>query len=311
MLRTNIILVLLAIFSASCATDWDIPDTAKYPAEIDIVSLNIHYLVPEWDSTNWDARKYAVTEMLNTVNADIVIFQEMETFHLHGSDPHTTSHENIQLDWIMRMVPNYTAGAIGNADEFPITQPILYRSDRFTLLRQGFFYYSPTPDVIYSRPWNGGYPAFSTWMHLRDTQTEEEFIVLNSHLDAFNGKNRSDTIELIMKRLPEISRGLPVIAGGDYNMLTTDPILVELTSIGLKYIPMQGSSFHFGRGLHLYPSIDHFYISPEWEVKDGGVMQKKWPSEEGMPGRRIAARGGWNPDWPSDHHPVFARLLLQ
>lgn len=302
-------LPLLFMFMG-CVTNWELPDTPDNPESIDLLSLNIHYLVPERDRTNWEERKYAVTKMLETANPDIVLFQEMETFRWRGEgEDANVPIDNIQLDWVTQTVPGYTAGAVGDPAVFPITQPILYRNSRFELRRQGFFFFSETPDQIYALPWYGRWPSFTVWVHLLDRQTGRDFIILNTHMDAFSLGNRTNGIKLILDKIDEVGSDMPVIIAGDFNMLTADPLMQHLVNNDFKRIPMGGSSFHFGIGLHIYSAIDHFYISSNWMVEDGGVLQEKWtiPNNGGTDSEEVSETAVWS----SDHHPIFTRVILQ
>jgi endonuclease/exonuclease/phosphatase family metal-dependent hydrolase len=58
-----------------------------------VASFNIHYIVPNDKYYDWERRKHAVTNILIEMDADIVAFQEMETF-----DGGHYSKRNIQLD---------------------------------------------------------------------------------------------------------------------------------------------------------------------------------------------------------------------
>ena len=75
------------------------------------------------------------------MNADLIAFQEMETF-----EGGAFSFRNLQLDWILENLPAYAPAAAGNPEKYPGTQPILYRKGAFDVERQGFFFFSEEPD---------------------------------------------------------------------------------------------------------------------------------------------------------------------
>jgi len=141
------------------------------------------------------------------LNADIVIFQEMET-----SEEANTSSRNIQLDWVLDNVDGNTASAVGNPSDFPVTQPILFKESLYILEKLGFFFFSDNPDVIYSKPWSGRWPAFTTWVLIRNLSDNKELYIYNVHLDAFSRKNRTRGINLVMNRIHDrLSPDIPVI----------------------------------------------------------------------------------------------------
>lgn len=251
-----------------------------------VVSLNVHYYQPDRDDTSWDRRRHAVTAALIDLNPDLVLFQEMETFR--GSDENT---DNVQRDWVLATVPGYTAGANEpDGRRFPITQPIFYRTDRFQLVDQGWFFFSPTPEVLYSRTWTGSWPSFTSWVLLEETATARRFYVYNTHPESWSDTNQRLGMPLIRDRIASRAfPDLPVLLGGDFNQLGNDPKLAPLAEVGLVRAPADVASFHFQKGWHLYPAIDHVFASPEFQWLGGGAIQKQWEGQ-----------------WPSDHHPVLA-----
>jgi endonuclease/exonuclease/phosphatase family metal-dependent hydrolase len=270
---------LLVFILYSCAST-EMPE--RVDTEISIVTLNVHYLAVSNDFMKWDERKEAVTEVLKTFDADIMVFQEMETF-----ERRQFSEKNIQLDWVMSQMPEYEAGAVGDPEVFPITQPILYRKDSYSLLEQGFFYFSSTPDIIYSWSWTNGFPYYATWVKLKHLDTERVFYVFNVHLDHSKSENRLKGTELILERMQGIEE--PILLAGDFN---SPPFYIEIQKIrrfGFSRVPIEGSTFHLNRGINIIPPIDHIFYSSELEQINYGIIRDKVLGV-----------------WPSDHYPLFA-----
>ena len=74
--------------------------------QIRISSFNIHYISPRQKKLAWDNRKEAVKLAIADIDADIIAFQEMETFA--GGRYNT---QNKQLDWVLNHFPMYQARA--------------------------------------------------------------------------------------------------------------------------------------------------------------------------------------------------------
>lgn len=281
----NKLILWVTLILGSCASSDFLPVNDDSLNEVSIISLNIHYLVPDNDRTGWEERKYAVTAELANLDADIVLFQEMETFE----GAHLPS-QNIQLDWVLNTVDGYLAGAVGDPSVFPVTQPILFKEERYALVDQGFFFFSDTPDDIYAMPWSGRWPAFTTWVLLRERRGNYEFYVYNVHLDAFSRKNRTRGTALIQERiLNRLNTDAPVILAGDFNALKGSGILKGFADAGLVRVPADGSTYHFGSGLNLYGAIDHIFHTSGFSLVEAGIVQRKWKGA-----------------WPSDHHPAYA-----
>ncbi|EAR09006.1 endonuclease/exonuclease/phosphatase family protein [Reinekea blandensis] len=259
--------------------------TALAGTPLRVASHNIHYILPNNPDDDWETRRDAVIAVIDDMAADILAFQEMESF-VGG-----VNHQNLQLDWVLEHHPDYNAGAFSdNADQFPITQPILYRRDRFSLQTQGFFFFSETPDVIYSRQWDGRYPYFVSWVELFDHTNDRNLFVFNFHNDFASRSNRRQSSELTAERIEQIAGETPVILLGDFNA----PVWFrEVERFEPKLTPIKpGGSTNRILGLKLLPAIDHILISDDF-VADTDVQV--WD-------RRY---GG---EYPSDHFPISADI---
>jgi len=212
----------------------------------------------------------------------------METFA--GSSFNT---ENKQLDWVLSHFPEYTAGAYGDAAVYPNTQPIIFRSSRFRQENQGFFFFSDTPDVIYSRTFNGSWPAFSSWSQLTDLQTGQQLTVFNVHFEYKSMSNRKKSANLVAERIaPLVKSSSPVILVGDTNAPSFGGTMRILKGIPLHLANPTGSTFHFNRGLHVIPAIDHMMYSEQLTpIGEIILLRKKYDGE-----------------WPTDHYPVILDL---
>ncbi len=270
--------------------------TAGIPAKVDsdstrIVSFNIHYLAPGQGRLDWDTRKQAVVKAIEALDADIIAFQEMETF-AGGS----FNRQNKQLDWVLSHFPQYTAGAYGDAKVYPNTQPILFRHELFEQLEQGFFFFSETPDVIYSRTFNGSWPAFCSWSRLVHRRSREELYVFNVHFEYKSMSNRGKSADLVVQRVsPFVVEGKAVVLVGDTNAFRFFPTTRTLKSIPLSLAPPSGPTFHLNRGLGLFPAIDHvFYSTNLTQI-----------------GKTHRLRDRYDGVWPADHYPIAVDIKYQ
>lgn len=284
--NTAMLLILMLLLSLSSENTLE----ASEPGSIRISTINIHYTSPRQKKLNWDERKDAVTKAIKAIDADIIAFQEMETF-AGGS----FNKENKQLDWVLQNFPQYHAGAYGDATLYPNTQPVLYRHDRFSQLEQGFFFFSTTPDVIYSRTFNGSWPAFCSWSLLQDKDTDKSFYIYNVHFEYKSMSNRGKSAQLVKERVqPVLSQDKAVILLGDINAPSFSPTARKLKSIPLTLAKPAGSTFHFNRGLNLLPAIDHVFFSEHFTQQ--GKTQRLRERYDGI--------------WPTDHYPVTVEVVF-
>ncbi|MDX1472963.1 MAG: endonuclease/exonuclease/phosphatase family protein [Reinekea sp.] len=259
---------------------------ADEPLAIHIASFNIHYIVPNSPKENWDHRKYAVRDVIQEMRADIIAFQEMETFtggHYNG--------KNLQLDWVLENFPHYQAGAFGDPSNFPITQPILYDQRKFELTDQGFLFFSPTPDVIYSRQWDGRYPYYATWVELRQRLTGLSFVVVNLHNDYKSRSNRLASSQVVIEHLGNRLKLMPSVVVGDFNAPKSFKEVTLFAELGLEPLKPDGSTNRI-LGLRLLPAIDHILISDGWE---SSTQIRRWTQK-------------YDGHYPSDHFPISAEI---
>lgn len=291
--------VLVALLSVvACAlhisNSWDDPVPDPAPGSLRVATYNVHYIVVRrdtgpWSLGDWERRKAPLDEAFKTVDADVIGFQEMESF----GGGHQSS-ENLTLTYLLDQNPGYAAAAVGDPSMFPSTQPILYRTARLTMLDQGWFFFSDTPDVIYSRTFNGSFPAFASWARFRETNGAE-FLVMNVHFEYSSRSNRLLSAELVVERLqPFLDEGLPVILLGDLNARHGSQTQEILSRAGLEFAPVDGATYHFDRGINLFGAIDHIGATPPLTFPEPpAVLRRQFQGE-----------------WPTDHYPVLVDVSL-
>lgn len=259
------------------------------PGTLRLATLNVHYIVlnkPEgpWSVADWDRRKGAMDDAFKAINADVMAFQEMESFA--GGDDGSV---NLALDHLLRENPGYAAAAVGDWRDVPSTQPIFYRRDRVRLVDQGWFFFSDTPEVIYSRTFDGSYPAFASWARFADRQGGAEFRVFNVHFEYKSRSNRQKSATLVADRIaPLVGKGETVILLGDINAMSGSATAEILARSGLRFAPVAGATYHFNRGINLFGAIDQIAVT---EAMDPA-------------GEPVVLRRQFRGLWPSDHYPV-------
>ena len=100
--------------------------------------------------------------------------------------------------------------------------PIAFRPDRLVAVKGGTFWLSETPEVPGSKGWNAACPRVCTWAIFVDLRTQKSFCFANTHTDHMSAEAREKGLKLILKRLDEVARGLPVIFTGDHNCRETE-----------------------------------------------------------------------------------------
>lgn len=260
-----------------------------------VATYNVHYILLReetglWSVGDWDRRKGPLDMAFNAVNADVMAFQEMESWS-RGSD----GSVNLKRDYLVQRNPEYGVAASGDWREFPSTQPIFYRKSRLQHVDQGWFFFSETPDILYSRTFNGSFPAFASWAEFRDRESNQRFKVVNIHFEYSSRSNRRLSANLVRDRItPWIAAGETVFLVGDVNAFYGSRTMRILEQSGVTFDRVPGATYHLNRGVHLVGAIDHLARGPGIDLLQGPiVLQQRFDGE-----------------WPSDHHPVFADYRL-
>lgn len=260
-----------------------------------IASYNVHYIwldreTGAWSVGDWERRKGPLDSAFKALNADVVAFQEMESFQ-RGDD----GSVNLARDHLLAWNPDYGVAATGDWRTFPTTQPLLYLKERLQPIDQGWFFFSDIPDVIYSRTFNGSFPAFASWAQFQDRGNGARFRVVNVHFEYSSRSNRLLSAALTRDRIkPWIDAGETVFLVGDLNALHGAQTMDILEESGVVFDRTPGATYHLNRGVHVLGAIDHLARTPNVTLDAGPVvLQERFDGE-----------------WPSDHHPVYADYLL-
>ena len=266
------------------------------PDVLRVATYNVHYIVlseatGSWSVGDWEVRKGPLDEAFKALDADVVGFQEMESFS-RGSD----GSVNLARDWLAARNPAYGVAANGDWAAFPSTQPIFYRRERLALVDQGWFFFSETPDVIYSRTFDGSYPAFASWAAFDERGGGARFRVVNLHFDYSSGSNQRKSAALVAARIaPWIEAGERVFVIGDVNDDQDSAPARAMAEAGVTFMPVVGSTWHWDMGLNVTGPVDHLAYSAGIEPVGGPVVLRQKFSGE----------------WPTDHYPVVGDFRVE
>jgi endonuclease/exonuclease/phosphatase family metal-dependent hydrolase len=194
---------------------------------------------------------------------------------------------------------------IGNArDDFKTNgeySAILYRKDRFKLLKGGTFGLSEKPEVPGLCSWDSACPRIATWGLFEDMKTGKSFIYYNTHLDHISELARVNGIKLLVKHAEENAKGKPLVITGDFNASpnsetynTAASLLKDSAQISkTPHVGPQQTYNGYGKSKEVSP-IDFVFVSEDFNVLSHRTDDTKFP--EGF---------------PSDHYPVITKLLLK
>lgn len=263
------------------------------PLELNVMSFNIRYDNPEDSLDNWQYRKDVAAKVIQTNDIDILGAQEVLSN---------------QLADLKDRLPQYNTIGVGREDgiEKGEYSALLYKKDRFTEVKSGYFWLSSTPEIVGSKGWDGACERIATWVILSDKETGKEVFAINTHLDHVGKVARQEGVTLLLTRAAELSNGLPVIMTGDFNADPQSEVIKHVTNEAIKEHLINTRSvakevtgtewtFHdFGKlPLENREIIDYIFISKQIEVDKFEVLSEKLDDV-----------------FLSDHTPIIAKIKI-
>ncbi|MFD2932725.1 endonuclease/exonuclease/phosphatase family protein [Spirosoma flavum] len=178
---------------------------------------------------------------------------------------------------------------------------IFYKKDRFKVLQSGNFWLSETPDKP-GKGWDATCcNRICSWVKLNDLKTKKEFYFFSVHFDHQGVEARRQSGKLMVEKIKEIAKNVPVILVGDFN---STPETEQIQSIqGLlkdsrtvTAMPPYGpegtfNSFKFDAPMD--KRIDYIFVSKQFNVLKYGVLTDAKEQR-----------------YPSDHQPVEIKVVL-
>ena len=240
-------------------------------------------------NNSWAERKGSVADVILQHDFDIVGTQEAD---------------KKQMPELAELLPgyDYIYHSYGIREGFH-NCATYYKRDKYELLDQGTFWYSPTPEVE-SIGWDANDHRLCHWGKFRDKATDREFFFFNSHLYWRLEEARSKSGGVLIEQVRKIAGDAPVIAVGDYNSREESPQVQDiLTLLKDSYRISQSApagpvETDLGGGNFLGPAkarIDFIFVSEGVEVKDYTVIDDKRE----------------NGHYPSDHLPIVCSLSIE
>lgn len=222
---------------------------------INLISYNIRYDNKGDTINNWNNRKATMAALIQHYDADIVGTQE----GLHH-----------QITYLDSALPGFSYLGVGRDDgkEKGEYTAIFYNNNKFKVLKTNTFWLSETPEKV-SVGWDAALERICTYALFEDLDTKKQFWVFNTHFDHIGTQARTNSAQLIYKKINEINTtNLPVILMGDLNLTPeTEPIqffkkyMTDAKDISQKpfYGPV-GTFNGFKQDRILRDRIDYFFV---------------------------------------------------
>lgn len=261
---------------------------------INVLSFNIRMDTPVDKENQWTFRKDYAADLIAFYEADLVGAQEV----LHH-----------QLTDLLERLPEFSYVGVGREDGKTKGEyaPILYRKDRFDVVRHGDFWLAEDMNAVGVKGWDAACERVATWAVLKDKNTGKEFFMLNTHLDHMGKVARHEGASLVLQQVNDLSGGLPSIVTGDFNARPDDDPILVLTN--------PDDSRHLQRTRLLSKLV----YGPEWTFHNFGkspLEKRGWIDYIFVKGNFDVLRHGVLTDtkdhlYPSDHCPILTTLTIK
>ena len=260
---------------------------------LNVMSFNVRYDNPEDAENYWPYRKDFATNMIHFYDVDVLGTQEV-TY--------------TQLNDILSALPYFSYIGVARDDGKTSGEysAIFYKTDKFELLEGNTFWLSEDPSAVGVKGWDANCVRVVTWAVFRDKSTGKKFAFFNTHFDHRGEVARVESAKLLVRKVDELSKGLPVIITGDFNavpesepvMIITDEsrdlVLKDTRSLAAQVYGPAWTAHSFGRTpLENRRIIDYIFVNDRVKVEKYAVIAEMLDTT-----------------YLSDHAPVLVKLEL-
>ena len=298
--------IAIMMFAVGCGGDdtpTGKPATSKYKkhageGEIKVMSFNIRTKTSNDKGDNhWDSRKGACVALIKDQMPDILGVQEAQY--------------NSQWTYLMDELKGvgYNGYGLNRSDGKESGSGevvgILYNTNVIKKIEVGTFWLSETPDKP-SRRWGRSLNRTATWGLFEHIPTGQKFFFLNTHLPLKNDNlddpetAKKEGMKLIEKKLLEYYEDYPLYLTGDFNVISTDPVLDGVRDFmrnARTYAPVRDTNptvNGFG-DTSSRKQIDHIYYSDYLKAVEYYTIMDEYNGIK----------------YVSDHYPIYAILKLR
>jgi len=291
---TRKIILILTIYLIFIGISANAQGYLKINNPVRLMTYNVRLDTPDDLENVWANRK---ARLINVIK-----FNKAEIFCLQEPLPN-------QVNDLQQAFPEFGYYGVGREDgqnkgEF---NPVFYDKRRFSVLENGTFWLSETPEVAGSKGWYATLPRIVTWLKMQDMMSGSSFYLFNTHFDHSSQNARDQSAVLLIAKVQEIAQGEAIIITGDFNDSPTSKpyktIIENASGLELKdavtvsKYPHHGPSFTFvGFDFIGVPGrvIDYIFVNQKIDVT--------W---------HTTITDNWDGVYPSDHLPVLIEFEIK
>ncbi|MEQ8243022.1 endonuclease/exonuclease/phosphatase family protein [Fulvivirga sp.] len=255
----------------------------KKETSIKVMSYNIKFDDKNDPVNNWDNRKDQVVGLLKY--HEPLIFGTQEGLH----------H---QLEDIKAGLSNFEYIGVARDDgkQKGEYSAFFYNTKYFKPIQSGTFWLSETPETP-SKSWDAALPRVCSWAEMEDFNTKRRFFVFNTHFDHIGVVAREKSIGVIIDKIKELAKEVPVIVLGDFNFEDDKTPYKKMTDFlrdarladNVKPYGPEATFNRFHFDVQPEKRIDYIFVNDQVRVKSFATLSDSQDMA-----------------YPSDHFPVVA-----
>ncbi len=217
--------VIITAFSLSACSNEAIYTSIERKEQNSVTAVTFNCAAP-WgsllDGTQSSARVKKFAAYMNTVNPDFIGTQEMNS------------------NWLSKLselMPKYESyGVARGGDDSEKTSEmnaVFWLKDKYTLIDNGTFWLSETPDKE-SRYEGAGCNRICSWVLLKNNETNKQYLYMNTHLDNVSEEAQGFGAKVILSKELKLAEQYPdaaVILSGDFNQTRGMSAHSEVSSV--------------------------------------------------------------------------------
>ena len=290
---TSIIMAMFTFFSSIIGIIESKPDTTvvqgfeqKSEDALRVMSFNIR--CTNVGSASWEDRIGIVSQTMLDSEADSIGVQE-------ATPEWMATLKNTVFEKYAYVGVARDDGA--NEGEY---SAIIYLKDKYDVIDSGTFWLSKTPEKP-SLGWDAACKRICTWVHLKDKESGEEYVHMNSHFDHIGIAARENSVKMILEKAKTFT-DLPVVFTADMNVKEGSDNYNQFTQSDYFYDTkhlapdtMDYCTYHDTKPQkHKDDVIDYVMVNNKFEALSYKVVT------EGIDGEYV-----------SDHFPIYADIRIK
>lgn len=253
-----------------------------------LISSNIRFDNPDDGANAWPHRKTILSEILLSHDPHIIATQEGRKGQLKEFGDLLGQFEIVDhhREWIdERMYPSF-----------------FLKKEKFKLLSSNDFWLSETPHQAGSLSFGSAFPRLMTWMNLRPENSNQDLLIVNTHLDHIKSETRFEQIKVLTEGIKKVkNQDAKLIIMGDFN----DGPQSEIR----KYLNQSFPELHDSWSLHnQYEETSHHSFNGE--NNNGSRIDWVLADRELVIEECFLEKKTMNGKYPSDHFPVVCKIKL-